>query len=218
MPGRLSAVFFNPRIEAAAILAATLASCAPLTPPPPKPVAPAPAHAVSAAAPAALKPAAPVAAAPAQPAPGPAFRLRGVVLYQPNDVLTARLGGDAHPFAAYTKRVERRIAAALAGHPAAHGFSAAIVIAIKPDGEVHAWLVTRRAPSPALAADLTAAAEAVPPITVQGGPIAFAIVFDAFGGGGPPVIDRAHPIPIPPEWREGASTPSLAPDGPHTTQ
>jgi hypothetical protein len=35
---------------------------------------------------------------------------------------------------------------------------------------------------------------------VQGGPIAFAVVFDGFGGGGPKVVDKRHPIPIPPAW------------------
>ncbi len=196
------------RALGAGALAAALSSCAP---PAPKPVVLAPAHVVRVVAPEAAKPATPVAAAPA----GPAFRLRSVVLYQPNDVLTARLGGDAQPFAGYVRRVERHVSSALAGRKAP-GFSAAVVIAVKPDGEVHAWLVTRRKLPPGLAGDVTAAAEAAPPVDVQGGPIAFAIVFDAFGGGGPPVVDRAHPIPIPPEWRQGASASGLTTDGPPT--
>jgi len=43
-------------------------------------------------------------------------------------------------------------------------------------------------------------------VDVQGGPIAFAVVFDGFGGGGPKVVDKQHPIPIPDAWTQAAPT------------
>jgi hypothetical protein len=145
------------------------------------------------------------------PAPdAPVFELNEVILYQPNNVLTARLG-DARPLAAYIKRIEHGLTKTLAAAPAPRGFSAAEVIAVKPGPSSHAWLVSRSRLPDGLAAQLDAAAEAVPPVTVQGGPIAFAIVFAAYGGGGKPVVDKAHPIPIPREWRDDAPA-VLAPD------
>jgi hypothetical protein len=186
----------------AAVLPSALAACAPqaasapaAAPPPPPILAPSPTP--------------PVPGTP--PAPNaPAFRLDEIILYQPNNVLTARLG-DPKPLAGYIKRIEHGLAKTLAAAPAPRGFSAAEVVAVKPGPSSHAWLVSRSHLPDGLATALDAAAEAVPPVTVQGGPIAFAIVFEAYGGGGKKVVDKAHPIPIPREWRDNAPA-VLAPD------
>ncbi len=189
-----------------AIFCAVLAAC---TPPPAPPPPPKPHPLISVAAP----PAPPV-VEPVTKSTGPAFDRKSIVLYQPNDILTARLG-DAKPLAAYIRRIDQALTKTLEAARPTRGFSAAEVIAVKPGPSSHAWLVSRGKIPAALAAQLDAAAQSVPPIPVQGGPIAFAIVFNAFGGGGKPVIDAAHPIPIPHEWRSNeAESPAMAPDGP----
>jgi hypothetical protein len=200
VPGRLSML-------AALLVLAALSSCMPPAPPasPPRP------------APVAVKPqpqaalAAPVEAA--APAPvEPAFRLKAVILgYQPDAVLADRLAGQKPAFDAYVSRIETRLATTLAAHPTPK-FSAALVIALKPDGDAHAWLVSRSSIPANLATALTMDATTETPFAVQGGRMAFAIVFNAYGGG-KSVTDKSHPIPIPPAWHQSA-TPALDQDGP----
>jgi len=180
------------------VLAATgLAGC---TPPVPPPVAAPPARPI-----AVLRPASPPVAGKVSMPPHPAFRQLSVVFYQPDAVLRARLGDDTAPLAAYVRKIDGGAAAVLRTIPNAPGFQAALVIALKPGGTSHAWFVTKRKLPPDVAPQLIAAAQAVPPLSVQGGPVAFAIIFNAFGGGGPAVTDAKHPIPIPPEWRKGVA-------------
>jgi len=208
MRGR--AIFLFPRPAwLAALLFAGLTGCAPQAAPP-------------AAAPPA--PPRPVAVAPPPPpvlvSPAPRhaeFRQVSIVLYQPDSVLKARLGHDAAPLAAYIRQVDRRVADVLDAAPVEPGFSAALVIALKPSGESRAWLVSKAKFSHKLQDGLVAAAQAVPPPSVQGGPVALAIIFNAFGGGGKPVVDAAHPIPIPPEWRARVAPPPLQGPAPTPT-
>lgn len=195
-----------------AIFCAALAAC---TSPAPAPVATNPAPAVAVAPPPSALVPAPVPMPPPGLEPtGPAFVQKSIVLYQPNEILEARLG-DPRPLAAYIRRIDKALAKTLAAAPPMHGFSAAEVIAVKPGASSHAWLVSHSKIPATLAAQLDEAAQSVAPVPVQGGPIAFAIIFNAFGGGGKPVIDAAHPIPIPREWRTNATGESaLSADGP----
>jgi hypothetical protein len=74
---------------------------------------------------------------------------------------------------------------------------------VAPDGALSPAQITR----------IEAVADAVPPVAVQQGPIAFAILFSVWGGG-PPITDARHPVPMPPEWFTGAPPgPILVPDG-----
>jgi hypothetical protein len=63
-----------------------------------------------------------------------------------------------------------------------------------------------------LAAQIQSAAQAVPPPVVQNGPVAFAMIFNAWGGGAP-IADARHPVPMPQAWTQGAPGPELVPDG-----
>jgi OmpA family len=150
--------------------------------------------------------AAPVAAGP--------FQLRGIVLYQPNAMLVARLGANgARPLSNYIGQIKVSLASVIAAAPPQPGVTAALVVGVKPSGAVRTWLVAPAGSLPAaLAAQLQTAAQAVPPMAVQNGPIAFALVFNAWGGGAP-ITDAQHPAPMPPEWRTGAPGPVLVPDG-----
>jgi hypothetical protein len=141
--------------------------------------------------------------------PRPDFRQLSIVLYQPNAVLRGRLGNDAAPLAAYIRQIDRSAAAVLRHTSNVPGFQAALVIALKPGGTSRAWFVTKTNLPTDVGPKLIDAAQALPPLTVQGGPVAFAIIFNGFGGGGPPVVDSAHPIPIPPEWRKGTAPSTL---------
>jgi hypothetical protein len=200
MPLRRRAVF----VHLAFAMLTVLGGCTPPAPPPSVVPAPPPRPAV-------VIPSEPPIQATA-PSPRQAgFRQVSVLFYQPDAVLKARLGPDAK-LDGYIRHVDRAAASALA-KATAPGFKAALVIAVKPGGTSRAWLVSTGKIAPALRDDLTLAAEAVTPPAVQGGPVAFAIIFDAFGGGGKPVVDAAHPIPIPPEWR-GKISQSPLPQGP----
>jgi len=131
------------------------------------------------------------------------FKLDSVVMYQPASVVADRVG-DPEALKDYEHRLEHDLRDSLAAAPREKGFSAAMVVAVRPGLGAHVWLVSK-APIPAgLAGQLTAAAQAEPPVDVQGGPIAFAVVFDGFGGGGPKVVDKKHPIPIPDAWTQAA--------------
>jgi hypothetical protein len=194
---RLRASSLRRELWLSALTATGLASC---TPPSPPPVA------VPVARPTAVfRPPSPPVVGNVPTPRRPEFRQLSVVFYQPEAVLRTRLGDDTAPLAAYVRQIDRSAAAALRTIPNAPGFQAALVIALKPGGTSHAWLVTRRKLPPDVAPQLVAAAQAEPPLSVQGGPVAFAIIFNALGGGGPAVTDAAHPIPIPTEWRKGVA-------------
>jgi len=141
------------------------------------------------------------------------FVVKSLALYQPNDVLVARLGADAAPLGSYVKQIEARESALFASSTKHPGVSGAIVIAIKPGRQSRAWLVLGSSEIPAsLALQVTTEAEVVFPVSVRLGPIAVAIMFDAWGGG-QPVTDREHPAPLPLEWRR-TSAREVIPDGP----
>jgi hypothetical protein len=147
----------------------------------------------------------------AAPANGAVYQVDHLVLYQPNNVLVARLC-DAHGLAFYAQQVSASMTALLNSEPAGPGADAALVIGVKPTGAVRAWLMD---PDNALSADLQArmiaAAEAVPPVKPQGGPIVFAIAFKAWGGSGP--MPAALATPMPDAWHYAGGGPVEVPDG-----
>jgi hypothetical protein len=140
------------------------------------------------------------------------FAVKKVVLYQPNEVLVDRLGNDAGPFGNYIKQIEIREATVFANAGQHPGASGAIVVAIRPGKQSRAWIVLGSNSLPAaLVSQIKAEAETVLPVSVQRGPVAFAVLFEAWGGG-QPITDAAHPVPIPLEWR--AAAPEMLPDRP----
>jgi hypothetical protein len=153
-------------------------------------------------------------APPAVAASAGPFQMRSVALYQNNATLVARLGANgARSLATYVGQIRARLTALLAAVPPQPGVTAALVVGVKPDGAVRTWIVAPAGGlSPALAAQIQSAALAVPPVVVQNGPIAFAIIFNAWGGGAP-ITDQTHPVPLPTEWTAGATGPELLPDG-----
>jgi hypothetical protein len=133
------------------------------------------------------------------------FKVDSVVMYQPASVVADRVG-DPGALKDYEHRLEHDLRAGLAAAPRGSGFSAAMVVVVRPGQGAHVWLVSKADIPSDLAGALTAAAVAEPAVDVQGGPIAFAVVFDGFGGGGPKVVDKQHPIPIPDAWTQAVPT------------
>jgi len=145
---------------------------------------------------------------------GGPYQVHSVLLYQPPAVLIARLGQNSAPaLAAYIARINTAVAPLFAAAPAQAGMSGALVIGIKPGGAVRSWIAEHPGALPdALAADIETTIDALPPVPVQNGPVAFAIRFDAWGGG-TPITDATHPAPIPAAWLAGATGPETVPDG-----
>jgi hypothetical protein len=143
----------------------------------------------------------------------PAFQVKGVVLYQPNSMLVARLG-HAAPLADYIQRIDVHLAPLFAAALPQPGVTLAVVVGVKPGLLSRSWVVAPDGSLPApLIAQIQAAADAVAPVRAQNGPIAFAIMIDAWGGGAP-ITDAAHPVPMPQAWQNSAPTaPELVPDG-----
>ena len=143
----------------------------------------------------------------------PAFRMTSVALYQPNDVLVARLGSDTSSLANYIKQIVSREVNVFENAGQHAGVSGAIVVAIRAGQQSRAWIVmgANGLPEPLLAR-MKAEAESIPPVSVREGPIAFAISFDVWGGG-QSVTDAANPLPVPHEWL-GGSGHEVLPDGP----
>ncbi len=153
------------------------------------------------------------AAPPSGPVVTPPYQQKSVVLYQPDDVLLARLGMEGqNSVPAYIGRINTALTGVFSKAPAQSGVTAAIVLGVKPGGAVRAWIV---APPGAFSDDFTAqlqaAAQAVPPLPVQNGPVALAIIFNAWGGG-PPLPSGTNP-PTPKEWMAGAKGAEAVPDG-----
>jgi hypothetical protein len=151
--------------------------------------------------------------APPPPSAGP-YQVQSIVLYQPNAVLISRLGPQgAAPLAHYVALINAAVAPLFAAAPPQAGMSGALVIGLKPGGAVRSWVAEQPgALPPPLIDHIETAIDALSPVPVQNGPVAFAIRFNAWNGG-PPITDATHPAPIPAAWLAGATGPETVPDG-----
>jgi hypothetical protein len=150
-----------------------------------------------------------VAVLPAGPArAAPVFAVQGVAFCQSNLLVLQRLGRPA-PFAAYVRNIETNLNAVFAAAPAQAGVSAAMVVAVKPGPQARAWLVDPAGALGGLAPALIAAASAARPPAIRNGPVAFAVIFEAWGGGAP----FPAGFPMPAAWAGGDGT-EVVPDGP----
>ena len=143
-----------------------------------------------------------------------AYEMKSIALYQPDDVLTSRVGHDAVPLAGYIEAINAVATDEFGRAERGRGSSGAIVIAVKPSGASRMWLVLGENELPeGLAERLKSRVERIGPMSVSGGPIAFALVFDAWGGG-VPIATSDQPAPYPDEWRVATDgEPLVVPDG-----
>ncbi len=141
------------------------------------------------------------------------FESYHVVLYQPDEVIQARVGAVA----ALTNYIEQLRAvcteffATTKTPETLH-----IVVAVRPGKRARIWFVSSTRPEPdAQREPLRKQLEAIPPCDVHDGPIAFAISAKLAGGDGQPPTGDGTPIPK--EWQEAATATDkemvLVPDG-----
>jgi len=135
------------------------------------------------------------------------FETTNIVLYQPDDVVRKRLPGAGH-LAAYIEKLQGVAAETFAG--ATRPDALDIVVAVRPGSKSRVWLT-----GPALDArtleDLRKKLEAIPPVEVTEGPVAFAISGKIAGGS--PIGEE---VPMPQEWRDAVKKlpqPVIIPDG-----
>lgn len=148
----------------------------------------------------------------------PSFKTVSVSWYQGAPVLKQRLGPEgAKTISVYLDALNSQAESVFARVPRGKPVSGAIVVAIKPGKQARFWIVQEGESLDAtLIASLQQALSKPEPATVQGGPVAIALIFDAWGGG-PPITSPTSPFVVPPEWLEAQQDPRAVgplPDGP----
>jgi TonB family protein len=123
------------------------------------------------------------------------FETTNMVLYQPDDVLKKRLPGAGH-LAAYIEKIQSAAAGMLARQTSPD--TLVIVVAARPDRTSRVWLMGSKLDEKTLA-NLREQLEAIPPVEVKDGPVAFAICATIAGG---PEFTEVPPMP--PEWKKAA--------------
>ena len=137
--------------------------------------------------------------------PPKGFATSNLVLYQPNNVLTQRLI-DAAPLAAYIKELQASLGDYFASATTPETFQTVVIV--RPGKTARVWFISSRRPgnAPEFAA-LRQKLEAVVPVDIQSGPVAFAISGKLAGGDSTqPPADKGFQPPIPQEWRDAAKT------------
>jgi hypothetical protein len=143
------------------------------------------------------------------------FETERIMLYQTNAVLSERVP-NVGELADYIKRLQA--VCAMFFSDATTPETLYIVVALKPAKQSRVWFVSSM-PSPGdmKLEPLRLKLEAVAPIEVQHGPVAFAISAKIAGGSGDPSKEAGyHQPPIPREWQEAAKghkEPVAVPDG-----
>jgi hypothetical protein len=127
---------------------------------------------------------------------GPAFVMTSIALYLPNKAMVQR-GPSVEDLSNYIRALVSKADSVLSAHGPTPGASGALVVALKPPARSRLWvMVGDEAREGEFTTALQAPLEAVPPPSVTG-VNAFAINFDAWGGGQPL---RSHPLPVPDQW------------------
>lgn len=135
-------------------------------------------------------------APPPSEAAGTTWLNEGVVLYLPDHIMKARIRiEDLSP---YMKSVDAAARTVIQAQKNQAGTSGMLLVALRPQGQSKAWIVTGEPPMAQNVADaVVAATEAVPAAPVSEETVLVGIKFHAFGGGTAPV--SAGP-PIPRDW------------------
>jgi hypothetical protein len=139
------------------------------------------------------------------------FVVTTVVLYLPDRALRER-GPPPEALADYIKSLEARANAVLAALPGGRGVSGAVVVGLKPPARSRIWVMAgEKSREAELTAALKAPLESVSPPAVQGFN-AFALNFDAWGGGSALFPSSSPPVPVPEEWRRALPHGGILPD------
>ena len=132
--------------------------------------------------------------APPAEAAGTVWLNGGVVLYMPDNIMKARI--KIEDLSPYMKSVDEAAKAVVEAQEGQKGASGMLLVAMRPQGQSKAWVVTGEPQMDQRVADaMVTAAEAVPAPTVIEETVLVGIKFHAFGGGTAPV-SAGPPIPI----------------------
>ena len=146
--------------------------------------------------------------------PPPSFETGKIVLYQPEEVLQARVP-DPDGFANYVKQLHAVCARSFAAATAPETLD--LVVAVRPGKRARVWFVSSVVPSADPEREpLRKELEAVPPCAVHNGPLVFAFAAKIAGGDGKDLArDKDPNPPIPKEWQDAAAGKEgvLVPDG-----
>ena len=134
--------------------------------------------------------------APPSEAAGTVWLNEGVVLYMPDHIMKERI--RVEDLSPYMKAVDEAAKAVVEGQSGQKGTSGMLLVALRPQAQSKAWVVTGE-PSmePAVSDAMIKAAEGVAVPVVNAETVLVGIKFHAFGGGTAPV--SAGP-PIPRDW------------------
>ena len=143
------------------------------------------------------------------------FETSNLVLYQPNDVLQARVP-SVQSLSEYVERIQAVCAKHFADEKTPESLH--VVVAVRPDKSTRIWFISSvHAETPKSRADLQKAIEAVKPCEVVGGPLAFAISATIAGGDGKASSpSQTGSPPMPKAWTDAASKKKdsvIVPDG-----
>ncbi len=132
------------------------------------------------------------------------FETENIILYQPNEVLQARVG-EVSDLANYIKELQELCTEFFASTKTPETLH--VVVAVRPGKRSRVWLVSSTDPAPdARRAALRQKLEAMPPCDVYHGPVAFAISAKIAGGDGKnPEASKDLAPPIPKEWQDAAN-------------
>ncbi len=135
------------------------------------------------------------------------FETTNIVLYQPDDVVQKRLPGAGH-LAAYLEKLQTTVSETFAETTRADTLD--VVVAVRPGGKSRVWLSGSNLDAKTLQS-LREKLEAIPPVQVTEGPVAFAISGKIAGG-----TRSGEDPPMPPEWQDAVKKlpqPVGIPDG-----
>jgi hypothetical protein len=142
------------------------------------------------------------------------FETDKLVLYQPNEILQARVGA-VEEFSTYIKQLQTVCSEFFATNKTPETLH--VVVAVRPGKGARVWFISSLYPSAdAQREPLRKKLEAIPPCEVRDGPVAFAISAKLAGGDGKnPAGDKNLKLPIPKEWQEAVKDKEsvIVPDG-----
>ena len=134
----------------------------------------------------------------------PPYQSGSIYLYQPDQVLRTRLGGNADRLAEYLNALNVTALAVLSAARPELPTSGAIVVAVKPGKRSRVWLsISDGGISKDLRVTLIDRLESIEPMDVYVGPVAVALSFHAWGGA-MSRSDKDSVVPIPEEWKNAA--------------
>lgn len=135
------------------------------------------------------------------------YRPVGLKLYQSDEVVRDRVPGGPMKLGAYVHGLSHALREVLSARTAGTGFAGAAVVIVEPGRQARCWLVTSAGLPADLRSGLLQALDKVPAPTVQNGPLALAMKFEAWGGAGTP----GETLPTPAEWLPVLGGPAQSP-------